>query len=506
MSETRKSFSNNNLQNNFFFFLAIRALASKLVEQWLKTVKGEYVVPIQEGDLAQIISNANSEIKSENPGSEEHSEDVKVKIELDLEKNVESDNNLKLGDLSEPLDIKENIAKKIEVKEEEEETLPVLKITLKDGKQVLSQVDEESKEESSDTEKAKEKSKHKNKEKTSDRNSSSSSKSSSSKHSSKSHSSSSDKHKSSNKSSSSSSSSSRNKDKDVKTKEKDKHSHSSKSKSDSSKKSSDRNANARSSSSSRSKDDRSTNRSDKERHRDKDKTQDKDKNLDKNRGDKTKDIPRSPNDKNEEKSQTPSIQKLGKIPKLSDVKKEKPSISIEVRKPDEPKPKTVKTFHSKFRKHGLEEEIKPPPSRAALLNKKVTPALPPTVSIPKRPSPVHTETPPEKKPKTVEPVEKPGSIKLIPPKPKRKYYFLKFRYYLLLMFLIFTGSTHRPVSVMVASHTFSLVRNNVSGKSKMYNITGSKVFISLVKCYLQIKTEFIRQYLSFNIDLNLFKE
>ncbi|CAH0603233.1 unnamed protein product [Chrysodeixis includens] len=376
---------------------AIRALASKLVEQWLKTVKGEQVVPIQLSNIPQIISEAQSEtelyIKSDcdaeqSNGSVENNIISENRGKLDKLNNVHVNNTDKTADDK----TKEN--------DLEPEALPVLKISLKDGKQVISQVDDDSESKTSDvlsdSERPKEK-KSRSKEK-SDEKSSSSRSSSSSKHSSRSHSSS-DKHRSSHKSSSSRHSTSKDRSKD-----KDRHSsHSSKSKSDSSRKSSDKSS---SSSSSKSKDDRSS-RSTSDRDKSKEK-------LKEDKNEKSKD--KSSSEKSDEK--TPSVHKLGKIPKLSDAKKEKLSISIEVRKPDEPKPKTVKTFHSKFRKHGLEEEVKPPPSRAAVLTKKSTPILPPTVSIPKRSSPAHNDSPPEKKPKIVEPVEKPGSIKLIPPKHK----------------------------------------------------------------------------------------
>ncbi|XP_073941620.1 phosphatase 1 nuclear targeting subunit [Choristoneura fumiferana] len=368
---------------------AIRALASKLVEQWLKTVKGEHVVPVQSTDIPQIIIDAQKEITSESS----------VKHEVPDFENVDQSFNEHdtKSDLIQPEISSDHLIQKEdcngiedEPKEEldkEPDTLPVLKITLKDGKQILSQVDET---DNKVSDKSKDKHKSKSKEKSHDN---SSSKSSSSKHSSKSLSSN-DKHKSS-KSDSSHRHSSKESSRD-----KSKHSsHSSKSKSDSSRRSS---SDKSSSSSNKSKEDRS-NKSSSDKSRSKDKIKDEKK--------------KETSETSAEKSGPPSIHKLGKIPKLSDVKKEKPSISIEVRKPDEPKPKTVKTFNSKFRKHGLEEEVKPPPSRASLLNKKPLPTLPPTVSIPKRPSPVHNEPPPEKKPK-VEPVEKPGAIKLIPPKPK----------------------------------------------------------------------------------------
>lgn len=107
------------------------------------------------------------------------------------------------------------------------------------------------------------------------------------------------------------------------------------------------------------------------------------------------------------------------------------SISIENRKNSQDsgtRPKTVKTFNSKFRSTGLEEEVKPPPPRS----KKATPvvdkkALPPKLPL-KRPSPLRDVPMVEKRvklsldsPTTPPSDEKKGGIKLIPPKPKRKY-------------------------------------------------------------------------------------
>ncbi|XP_037976794.2 serine/threonine-protein phosphatase 1 regulatory subunit 10 [Plutella xylostella] len=380
--------------------IAIRALATKLVEQWLKTVKGEVVDQINISDIPQIIADASSLVNVEamNCMETEQSAEPQVKKEV-LEYKATAD-EIKTEASLEKVEVKAELDESdIKIKEEaskEKETLPVLKISLKDGKQVISQVDENDVKSSIKTEK----SKHK-KEKSSEK-SSSSSKSSSSKHSSKSHSSS-EKHKSSSHRSSSSPSH-HSKDRSKDKERRSSHSSSSKSSkhSDSSKKSSEKTSTSSSRSSKEEKSSRHSSDSSKDnKSKDKDDKNSKDTSITKT-----------------EKSDKPSIHKLGKIPKLSDSKKDKPSISIEVRKPDEPKPKTVKTFHSKFRSHGLEEEVKPPPSRASLLSKKVLPALPPTVSIPKRPSPVHNESPPEKKAKTVEPVEKPGAIKLIPAKPK----------------------------------------------------------------------------------------
>ncbi|XP_058125343.1 uncharacterized protein LOC131266740 [Anopheles coustani] len=113
----------------------------------------------------------------------------------------------------------------------------------------------------------------------------------------------------------------------------------------------------------------------------------------------------------------------------------KASISIEVRNPEN-RPKTVKTYNSQFRSHGLIEEAPPPPSRKGLKKPSSTAnsamsssnstsasvgstasgtttkrsSLSPTPSSGKEGGP-----PPEKKPKE-DPLERPGSIKLIPPK------------------------------------------------------------------------------------------
>lgn len=111
------------------------------------------------------------------------------------------------------------------------------------------------------------------------------------------------------------------------------------------------------------------------------------------------------------------------------------SISIESRKNSQDsatRPKTVKTFNSKFRSTGLEEEVKPPPPRSAkkpnpIIDKKVIPQKLPVL---KRPSPLREAVPSGDKraklaldsPTTPPSEEKKGGIKLIPPKPKRKYH------------------------------------------------------------------------------------
>lgn len=434
------------------------------MEQWLKSVKGEHVVPLLVTDIPQIVANAQLELNSD------IKTDVKSEAEV-VDRKLEIESKPVVDIIKSGTDSNEEELKIKEDPDKDLETLPVLKISVKDGKQVISQVDDsgnKSPEQPTEKEKSKEKHKSKSKDKTYDKSSSKSS--SSSKHSSKSHSSN-DKDKSSHKSSSSS----RHSSKDKSSRDKEKlSSHSSRSKQN---ESSNKKSDKTNSSSNKSKDDKNAKLS-------------VDKSKDKNKDEKNKDTSKSSIEKNDDKT-TPSIHKLGKIPKLSDAKKEKPSISIEVRKPDEPKPKTVKTFHSKFRKHGLEEEVKPPPSRAALLNKKIPPVLPPTIPVPKRPSPVHSEAPPEKKPKTIEPVEKPGAIKLIPPKPKRKYKCSISKVDLLLIYFIFAGAPSPKLLVLSSSVNYSLKCDYGSGKSKIYNLTGSPLYLLPVKYLLQINVELI---------------
>lgn len=152
-----------------------------------------------------------------------------------------------------------------------------------------------------------------------------------------------------------------------------------------------------------------------------------------------------------------ALDRLGKIPKkvkttteeestgkaaavVASVPSKKSSISIEVRKSVEDRPKTVKTLNSQFRDHGLGEEIPPPPSRKSL--KKPAPPvltmLAPKMNLsPSTPSLKRTSPPPkdfsspvEKKMKldflvgldpVLEKADKPGGIKLIAPRSKRKY-------------------------------------------------------------------------------------
>lgn len=153
-----------------------------------------------------------------------------------------------------------------------------------------------------------------------------------------------------------------------------------------------------------------------------------------------------------------ALEKLGKIPKK--VKSEeagqsattaappakKSSISIEVRKDPENRPKTVKTFNSQFRDHGLVEDIPPPPSRKTL--KKPAAVAPTTggattfgAAIKAAEGTSLKRTSPTKDPTSISPVsekrlkleqivtaaaspteEKAGGIKLIAARSKRKYW------------------------------------------------------------------------------------
>ncbi|KAJ1524384.1 hypothetical protein ONE63_010884 [Megalurothrips usitatus] len=134
--------------------------------------------------------------------------------------------------------------------------------------------------------------------------------------------------------------------------------------------------------------------------------------------------------------QASSVSKLGKIPKKTDssksgdkvhppvlVESKKPSISIENRKQaGEPRPKTVKTPPTKFRSTGLEEVVKPPPSRKDVKKPVSSTGLPlpntkdssPLLSVPALSS--------DKRSKPVlnlgGPPDRPGGIKVIPAKPK----------------------------------------------------------------------------------------
>lgn len=235
-------------------------------------------------------------------------------------------------------------------------------------------------------------------------------------------------------------------------------SHKSSHKSASSKSSSDRSREGKSSSSSSFRDKSKDNSS----NRDKDKhsstssksSSDKEKSLS-SKSTSSKEKSKQPTKEDEETSQDkidkdtlakmtmPSINKLGKIPRKVNKDNDgdaaatkKPSISIEVRKDTENRPKTVKTFNSKFRSHGLAEEAPPPPSRKDLKRPTTTAAATaPLTAVKDTPAFVSTSlqkrslSPPSSSKDEIlhkklkidsDAPEKPGGIKLIaPPKASR---------------------------------------------------------------------------------------
>ncbi|XP_055386727.1 serine/threonine-protein phosphatase 1 regulatory subunit 10 [Condylostylus longicornis] len=479
----------------------VRILATRLVEQWLNIVKASNLASNNHAtSKVTETSTSDSKITSKTTDTKKDDENSKTdKIE-----NVETSKSpsTKTSDST----FKSSPSPKRKLSTESSSSL-TLKIVVKDGKQVVSKVEEckeddttvsnESKErdeadndgdqqsesdESSDKlsnkenenkskdeeneenqeskdikDKDKQKEKDKNKDKVKDKTKSSSSKDK-------------DRHKSSNSSSKSSSKS-----------------HSS----------STKNSSSSSSSSSKSKHSNKNSNRDKDRDSDKDKDREKDKDhkkkssnksssKDKHKHEREKSLSKEKEREKEKTNQAekdkdtlnkvlpPSLEKLGKIPKKPrdpndpealkptsiTIPSKKASMSIEIRK-DSEKAKTVKTYKSQFRSHGLTEEAPPPPSRKQL--KKPTNVTP--VSVPaggilgssnfastlKRSSPplssssstntsnsntsvnsasgqnnaAHNSGPPaEKKPRidmTGMPsniVEKPGSIKLIAPKPK----------------------------------------------------------------------------------------
>lgn len=165
-----------------------------------------------------------------------------------------------------------------------------------------------------------------------------------------------------------------------------------------------------------------------------------------------------------EKLKPPTIDKLGRIPKKTsvvddkskessfDMRKKAFSVGIRKDKENEDRPKTVKVFNSKMRSTGLEEEVKPATPRSATTNKKpISSVQLPTIPQ-KRPSPPkdirEPFVPPEKKLKMdkIDGPERPGAIKLIPPKPKRK--FMKTLY----SFLFYFYRCHRKAGGSILQH------------------------------------------------------
>ncbi|KAK9888443.1 hypothetical protein WA026_000691 [Henosepilachna vigintioctopunctata] len=389
----------------------VKEMAASLVNNWLAIVKNS-TVAIQEAEK-QLEKPSETPIEIIEIAKEVDNEPPKVTNEIETVELQEAP-------------VVEDVPSKIEVEDEDSmSTGMVYKITVRDGKQVITKlgtseeleekhiIDEsdgsdkildkkdDMKENKETKPKTLELKPRSNSSKSKSSSSSSSSKKSSSSTSSRSSSSMSTKdkekrHSSSSRHSSKSSSSLKDKEKSRKDKENDKDKH----KNNGSVKHNSSGGNKSSSnSSSREKDKKDSKES-------KDKQADKDKDT-------------------LAKIKPVTLDKIGRIPKKivsSDEKdvevKKKPSMSIEPKKKAEDRPKTVKIFNSKMRSTGLEEEVKPPPPRNAV--KKPPPVIPPVLPLPcKRPSPPKDSpsTPPEKKLRIDFP-ERAGSIKLIPPKPK----------------------------------------------------------------------------------------
>lgn len=529
---------------------AVRILATKLVEQWLKIVKGEPMTvestavtsgnapaianagpkPTDTEDTAAKAAPTDGGTSSDKPTNKVDDVDNKDKLDaksastnvvfLDAVPTDEQETND--DNVSDPLALPSDVEDGGTVagsgsptKSKPNNEGLVFKITVKDGKQMLAKVessprkaappaitspsanklakviDEDTidsvkvkdlpsnsssssgKEEKSDKsekdiekdrgsrdssksksrDKDRERDKNRDRERIKERKGSDSSRSSdikSSSSSSKHHSSSSSSHRSSSSHKSSSRSSRDHKDSKDRERDKDKH------------KSSSSSTKSSSTSSSR---DKSSSSRDKDRDKDKDNVVTEPK------------ISQADKDKDTlSKVMSQSISKLGKIPKKihsaeSDSSKtsaessssKKPSISIEVRKDAENRPKTVKTFNSQFRSHGLAEEAPPPPSRRGLKKPSSTSApgtaIPTTVGSKRLSvSPTHSSEA-EKRPKLdTSLTEKPGAIKLISPKPKRTY---TLTYILLILFCrIFPGHV---LSLSKTWHEISLgiVKNSL---------------------------------------------
>lgn len=383
-------------------------LANQLVQKWLKIVKDETQ---SETALQQRIPHVTTEVPPETTAEEDTVQMEETSPDDNTAENEESDSGV--GPQT------------------------FYKLTLKDGKHLISKVGSNDSSyqvvenvevvEMKDDEDIKEKEKKEEKKRPHDKSrhkSSSSSKSSSGSSSNR------DKTKSSHRDKSRHSSSSNSKDKD-KLKSRDKH------KDDKSKDRHRSNGSVSKSSSKNSSNSSSPSSKDKE----KEKRENKEKQTEKDKDTLTKIQPQN-------------IHKLPKIPKKvssdkdksKDAKKDdakRGTMSVEVRKTNEERPKTVKVYKSKMRSTGLEEEAKPAPPRPTK-KPSTTPTVPPPPAIPtlKRPSPIRdiTATPPEKKSKVDPPFERPGAIKLIPPKPKRKFSKL----FILMDFFIYRCFTTYP--------------------------------------------------------------
>lgn len=411
-----------------YIISGVRILASKLVEQWLKIARSE--IPTQNTNVLnkENVLNAQGQII------------VQTVDQIDVN-NIDASLSMTTAEMDaidaiEALDAIDGNSNDIDGEYGENEAL-IFKFTMKDGIQTLAKVNDASPKKASpkdaDASKRSKSSESRSKDgkdrdKSKDRHDKKKSSSSSSSHkssssSSKSPTSSSSKSGTSSSKSTSSSSSSSKSHKSS--------SHKSSSSGSSSSSSRDKDKSKKSSSSSSSKD--------REREKERAKEASKAAQAEKDRDTLAK-------------IQSQALPKVGKIPKKTNtdvgdqpasdtdktadrspvvIKKKEKSISIEVRKDVENRPKTVKTYNSQFRSHGLGEEAPPPPSRRDL---KKPPAIATSPSLTlasgtaqKRSiSPTNSKEV-EKKIKLATAAtasatgDKPGAIKLIQAKPKRKY-------------------------------------------------------------------------------------
>lgn len=416
-----------------------------MVEQWLKIARSE--IPIQNANVVNkdMILNAQSQII------------VKTIDPLDvnnLDASIDVADELDSMDAMETFDVIDGNSDDIVAEYGENEAL-VFKITMKDGKQTLAKVNDASPKKASpkDTDLSKKTKSSENRSKDKDSKDRDKSKDRHKKASPSSSSSSSSTHKSSSKLSSTSSSSSK--------------SNSGSSKSSSNSSSSSKPHKSSSSSSHKSSSTSSSTSRDKDKDKDKlkkssssisssssSKDKDRGREKEKERAKEASKAAQAEKDRDTlAKIQSQALPKVGKIPKKTNsdggekaektesekttdktatlVSAKRKSISIEVRKDTENRPKTVKTYNSQFRSHGLGEEAPPPPSRKDLkkpMPVALSPSLPVTPSItPKRSLSPTNSREVEKKIKLATAAtisatgDKPGAIKLIQAKPKRKY-------------------------------------------------------------------------------------
>lgn len=417
-----------------FPFAGVRILASKLVEQWLKIARSE--IPVQNTNVLnkENVLNAQSQIIVQTVDQNDvNNIDGSLAMTTDAIRTFDA------------LDAIEGNSNDMDGDYSENEAL-VFKFTMKDGIQTLAKVNDASPKKASPKDSdASKRSKSsegrskdgKDRDKSKDRHDKhkKSSSSSSSSSSTPKSSSSSSKLSSSTSSSKSGSGSSKSSSSSSSSKGHKSSSHKSNSSSSSSSSSRDKDKSKKSSSSS------SSSSKDREREKERAKEASKAAQAEKDRDTLAK-------------VQSQALPKVGKIPKktspdngdkpASDSDKtadsgnspvliKKKSISIEVRKDSENRPKTVKTYNSQFRSHGLGEEAPPPPSRRDLKKPSTIASSPSLTLTPSAPlkrslSPTNTKDI-EKKIKLATAAtasatgDKPGAIKLIAAKPKRKYPF-----------------------------------------------------------------------------------